>query len=203
MSRIYTRSGDDGETGLIGGDRASKGDPRVALYGTADELNAHLGLAASLLAAFSGDEPTTDAAAVRLLDEIASIQSRLFDLGALLADPDRCADLVRSGDVIDAFDPVRLEGSIDRLEEELTPLRAFILPGGVPAAAALHVARTVCRRLERDAVAASESIAVPLDAVRWLNRLSDWLFTAARWLQSASGRDDVPWRPDAGDPAGE
>ncbi len=194
MSRIYTRSGDDGETGLIGGSRTSKADPRVELYGTADELNAQLGLAASLLTAVQPDEPAHEAAARRLAIEIAALQSRLFDLGALLADPDRCADLCRTGEALPALDPADLESSIDRMDEDLPPLKGFILPGGVPASAALHMARTVCRRLERRAVAASEDIAVPVDVVRWVNRLGDWLFAAARWIQHAAGRDDVPWR---------
>ncbi len=195
MSRIYTRTGDLGETALIGGTRAPKSDIRVDLYGTADELNAQLGLVVALLDRPDHEDPTRAAAATRLMAELTAVQSRLFDLGALLADPDRCAGLARSGEAIAAFDPARLEHSIDRMDDDLQPLRTFILPGGTPPAAVLHVARTVCRRLERRAVEAATTIAVPADAVRWLNRLSDWLFTAARWIQHTSGRDDVPWRP--------
>ena len=195
MSRIYTRTGDQGETALIGGARAPKSDVRVDLYGTADELNAQLGLVSALLDRPDHEDPAQAAAATRLMGEIAGIQSRLFDLGALLADPDRCTALARSGEAVADLAPDDLEQSIDAMDADLQPLRTFILPGGTPPAATLHVARTVCRRLERRAVEASATIAVPADAVRWLNRLSDWLFTAARWAQHTAGRPDIPWTP--------
>lgn len=202
MARIYTRTGDGGETSLIGGRRAPKADARVDLYGEVDELNSHLGLAVALL----GDAPPPaaprDAAAAQeLRRELAAIQSRLFDLGALLADPERSETLAREGAPVPGLDEAELERAIDRLEADLAPLRRFILPGGIPAAAALHIARTVCRRVERRTVAAARDIAVPGAVVRYLNRLSDYLFVAARRLDAAHGAPETVWVPYA--PGGE
>lgn len=196
MVRIYTRTGDDGDTGLIGGSRVRKSDRRVALYGTVDELNAHLGLAACALEQRDGDA-AAQAAGHRLRADLAVLQSRLFDLGALLADPDRCEELTRSGAAARGLAPEAVEEAIDRLDADLAPLRNFVLPGGTPGAAHLHAARTVCRRLERDLVAAADVIAVPASVLIWINRLSDWLFTAARWANHTAGVPDVPWTPDA------
>jgi len=198
MARIYTRTGDDGDTGLIGGARVRKSDLRVALYGTADELNAQLGLAVSALAHHEG-AAAAQAAGRRLRDELVGLQSRLFDLGALLADPERCEEMARVGGAAPGLDPGDLEAGIDALDGDLAPLRTFILPGGTPGAAHLHAARTTCRRLERDLVAAEREIAVPASVLIWINRLSDWLFTAARWANFTAGVPDVPWTPD-GDP---
>jgi len=194
MARIYTRTGDAGETGLIGGARVPKSDLRVGLYGTVDELNALIGVVVAALADHGGDT-TAGAAATRLRASLTQLQSRLFDLGALLADPERCENLTRSGEAIAGFEPATLEADIDRLEEDLQPLRNFVLPGGTAAAASLHVTRTVCRRLERDLVGAAEIVAVPVVAIVWVNRLSDWLFTAARWANATAGGQDVPWLP--------
>ena len=205
MTRIYTRTGDDGETSLIGGRRAPKADVRVDLYGEVDELNSHLGLAVALLGAAPPPAAAGDADAVReLRDELSTIQSRLFDLGALLADPERSEQLAREGAPVPGLDEAVLERAIDRLESGLAPLRRFILPGGVPAAAALHVARTVCRRAERRTVAAARDIAVPAAVIRYLNRLSDYLFVAARRLDAAYGAAQTEWTayaPDGDDAA--
>jgi cob(I)alamin adenosyltransferase len=173
--KLYTRTGDTGETSLYGGARARKDDPRVDAYGEVDELNAWLGLARA-----SGLDPALD-------PEVVAIQRDLFALGAQLADPaDKLAPRVTKA-VIDADHVVRLEHLIDRLDEELPPLRRFILAGGTPAGAALHVARTVCRRAERRIVALDP----PVDPVLvvYVNRLSDLLFVLAR---VANHRGNVP-----------
>jgi len=177
--KIYTRTGDTGETSLFGGTRARKSDPRVDAYGDVDELNAWLGLARSSMA---------DSA---LADELVQLQRDLFALGAQLADPaDRIAARVAKATLGDA-DVARLEQTIDRFEAELPALRRFILAGGAPAGAALHVARTVCRRAERRMVA----LAPPVDAVllRYINRLSDLLFVLARAANQRAGVPEIEW----------
>ncbi len=189
MAKIYTRTGDGGETSLIGGSRAPKSDVRVDLYGEADELNAAVGLAAAFLARI------TDDGAARLRDDLGALQAALFELGALLADPERCETLAREDAAVPALDADALEAGIDRMDAELSPLKSFILPGGCEAAAALHAARGASRRLERRAVAASAEIAVPKAVLVWLNRLSDWLFTAARRANRVAGVDEAPWPP--------
>ncbi|MFN2114311.1 MAG: cob(I)yrinic acid a,c-diamide adenosyltransferase [Anaerolineae bacterium] len=183
--KIYTRAGDSGETSLHGGDRVSKSDARVEAYGTVDELNAALGLAASL----------TDDDAVR--SRISATQARLLDLGADIATPDAAAAAV-AGRLTraDASWASDLEADIDAMAAELAPLRSFILPGGHPSAAALHSARTVCRRAERRLFGAVESGAeVNEHAAVYLNRLSDWLFTLARFANARAGVPDEEWRP--------
>ncbi len=203
MTRIYTRTGDDGETSLIGDGRAPKSDVRVDLYGEVDELNSHLGLAGALLGEATPPAAARDVAAMQVLrQELATIQSRLFDLGALLADPKRSETLAREGAPVPGLDETDLEQAIDRLEADLAPLRRFILPGGTPAAAALHIARTVCRRAERRTVAAARDIAVPAAVIRYLNRLSDYLFVAARRLDAAHGAPENLWVPYAPDDEG-
>ena len=177
--KIYTRTGDAGETSLFGGSRVSKADSRVDAYGDVVELNAWLGL----VRANSLDADLTE--------PLVRIQQDLFALGAQLADPrDRIAERVRKASLGDA-DVERLEQLIDRLESELPPLRRFILAGGSPAGAALHVARTVCRRAERRMVALT-----PLpDAVliRYVNRLSDLLFVIARVVNHRAGMPEIEW----------
>jgi len=180
--KIYTRTGDGGTTGLIGGRRLSKSDPRLETYGTLDELNAALGLAASLL----------PASAAQLLDPLHRIQSDLFTLGSHLA----CADS-KYADKLPSFSQDRidwLEQQIDAADSILPPLRQFILPGGVPSAAHLHLARTICRRAERLLTAFAASQPVPPLALPYLNRLSDWLFTQARVANQLSGVADIAWQ---------
>ena len=177
--KIYTRTGDAGETSLFGGTRVSKSDPRVETYGDVDELNAWLGLARA---------SRVDAA---IDPEIVQLQRDLFALGAQLADPaDKIAPRVTKAIIGDA-DVERLEAAIDRLEAELPPLRRFILAGGTPAGAALHVARTVCRRAERRMVALDP----PIDPVllRYVNRLSDLLFVMARVANHRGGVPETEW----------
>lgn len=171
---IYTRTGDDGTTSLFGGARVRKDDPRVAAYGTVDELNAWLGLAAGE----AGDEFRG------LLQEV---QSHLFTLGARLAAQDAAARDRTPWDVRAAT--AALEAQIDAFEAELPPLHSFILPGGSRIASLLHGARTVCRRAERETLAAPH---LPED-LKYLNRLSDWLFVLARAANHRAGEPDIPW----------
>lgn len=185
LNRIYTRTGDKGDTALGDGTRVAKHALRVEAYGTVDEANATIGLARMHA---SGD---MDAA-------LARIQNDLFDLGA-----DLCRPPVEGEDsvehpplrVVDA-QVERLEREIDAMNEALEPLRSFVLPGGAPVAAHLHHARTVCRRAERLAVALAGAEPVGGAAVRYLNRLSDWLFVAGR-VANDDGRRDVLWVPGA------
>ena len=185
LNRIYTRTGDKGETGLVDGSRLRKDAPRVEAYGTVDELNATLGLAR-----LHGDGP--------LGAGIARIQNDLFDLGADLATPgfERDAEAARPPLRIVAAQTDRLEAEIDAMNADLAPLRSFILPGGSALAAHLHLARTVCRRAERAAVTLAGAEPVNPEAVRFLNRLSDWLFVAAR-VANDGGATDILWVPGA------
>ena len=184
LNRIYTRTGDQGLTRLASGEPRAKYDLRVIAYGGVDELNACLGV---VRLSTAGD---------LAFDAIlARIQNELFDLGADLATPQRAADQALR--IVDA-QVARLEMEIDQLNADLAPLTSFVLPGGTAAAAYLHMARTVCRRAERDAVALS---AIPGEevggaALRYLNRLSDLLFVASRWVND-HGAGDVLWRPGA------
>jgi cob(I)alamin adenosyltransferase len=187
LTRIYTRTGDRGDTALATGERVRKTDLRVEAYGAVDETNACLGLARLHT---RGDA---------LLDAmLARVQNELFDLGADLATPERgLAEGVVALRITD--DQVgRLESEIDQLNAGLSPLNSFVLPGGSEAAAALHLARTVCRRAERLAVALADRPGeeVSGSALRYLNRLSDLLFTAARWA-NGKGEGDVLWSPGA------
>ena len=185
LNKIYTRTGDDGTTALGNGERVAKTSLRVAAYGTVDETNAHIGVARLTI----GDNAELD-------QMLARIQNDLFDLGADLCMPDRGEKL--------AYEPLRMtkgqveriENHIDQLNANLTPLRSFILPGGTATAAHLHVARTVCRRAERLIVdlAAQDDEPVSDAALHYVNRLSDFLFVAAR-SANAHGEGDVLWVP--------
>lgn len=187
LNRIYTRTGDRGTTRLATGEPVAKTDARVEAYGSVDETNACLGLARL----HTGADGWLDAA-------LGRIQNELFDLGADLATPDRGKDLGWEPLRIVADQVARLEREIDEMNAAMAPLDSFILPGGTPAAAHLHLGRTVCRRAERDAVrlAASEGEAVNAEALKYLNRLSDWLFVASR-RANADGAGDVLWKPGA------
>jgi cob(I)alamin adenosyltransferase len=186
--KIYTRTGDAGDTSLLGGTRVRKDDARVDAYGEVDELNAVLGLARAAGNTGSGApgalDPTID-------DALVLIQRDLFALGARLADPaDRIGARVTKAALGDA-DIERLEHLIDRLEADLPPLRAFILAGGTQAGAALHVARAVCRRAERRMVA----LQPPIEGIllRYVNRLSDLLFVMARAVNHGAGAPETEW----------
>ena len=191
LNRIYTRTGDAGTTRLSTGAAVSKADLRVEAYGAVDETNACLGLARLHTAA----EPHPDASDLDLM--LARVQNELFDLGADLSTPPRADE--PPGSVLRILDSqvARLENEIDALNAALPPLASFVLPGGSPAAAALHLARTVCRRAERDAVRLVEAGApVSGPAMRYLNRLSDLLFVAARFANDR-GAAEVFWKSGA------
>ena len=187
LNRIYTKTGDDGTTGLGSGERRPKYDLRVAAYGTVDETNAAIGVARLHLSS----EPDVDAILLR-------VQNDLFDLGADLAAPDNPAKRNRERLRVTDGQVERLEKDIDQLNEALSPLTSFVLPGGEASAAHLHLARTVCRRAERLAVelAARPDEKVGAPAVRYLNRLSDLLFVAARYV-NGRGKRDILWVPGA------
>jgi cob(I)alamin adenosyltransferase len=194
VPRIYTRTGDKGETGLIDGSRTSKADPRVDLYGDVDELNSAIGVALAAPAP-SGEE------ADELRRALAGVQVQLFELGALLADPARCARLAGGEAEAHPVEGAALEPLIDALDAPLPPLRAFILPGGEAMAASLHLARTICRRAERKAVdLRGDAGALPESVIVFLNRLSDLLFVAARRANQVAGREDVLWSGRRADP---
>jgi cob(I)alamin adenosyltransferase len=177
--KIYTKTGDSGETSLFDNTRVSKGDARVDAYGEVDELNATLGAARA--AGLDGD----------LNGALEEIQKELFAIGARLADPSkRISARITKAEVVDT-QTARLETTIDRLEVELPPLRRFILPGGSPAGALLHLARTVCRRAERRVVALTEPVDPAI--VVYLNRLSDLLFVMARAANHRSGVTEIEW----------
>jgi cob(I)alamin adenosyltransferase len=186
LNKIYTRSGDDGTTALGTGRRVRKDSKRVEAYGTTDETNAAIGLARVLLA---GTEPGLDA-------KLARIQNDLFDVGADLCVPEATDSSSRPRLRITDAQVSRLEAEIDEMNGELAPLRSFVLPGGSAGAAALHVARTVCRRAERAvvALAADPDERVGEAVLRYLNRLSDFLFVAARYANDR-GKGDVLWVP--------
>ena len=199
MTRIYTRTGDLGETSLGDGSRVPKSEARVDLYGDVDELNSLLGLA---VATISTDTQLDRVGGLDLAGALVAIQSRLFDLGGLLANPTLCAQIA-SGQVdqdAPAFPQAVLEEHIDILHKSLQPLKQFILPGGSLCAGQLHVARAVCRRVERKCVQLAPVEAIPADAIAWLNRLSDFLFTATRSVNAAAGIADIPWTAAKSDP---
>jgi cob(I)alamin adenosyltransferase len=184
IDRVYTKGGDRGETSLIGGDRVSKADPRLDCYGTVDEVNATLGLVRTALA--------SSAAGPHLLPILHRVQNELFNLGAVLAapDPERRAKLPQ----IESRHVDGLERDIDGINDDLPPLTSFVLPGGGPASAAFHLARTVCRRCERLVVALAQAEDIGGDLpVQYLNRLSDALFVWGRWCALKDGEPEPLW----------
>ena len=179
LTRIYTRTGDSGETNLGDGSRVDKLDPRIEAFGTVDELSSLLGLVLS--AGVEGD----------LGAVLRRVQNELFDLGADLSVPPSVPDRLR----VEQASVDRLEADCDRFNEHLPMLRSFVLPGGTEAAARLHVARSVCRRAEREALAASRRVDVSPLAIVYLNRLSDLLFILARAANAAAGEPELLWKP--------
>jgi cob(I)alamin adenosyltransferase len=180
LTRIYTRAGDKGETSLGDGSRVPKLDCRIGAFGTVDELNSALGVALA--------EPGLPE---RLREPLARIQNDLFDVGADLSVPFGIGDRLR----VEQRQIEWLEQLCDELNADLPELKSFVLPGGTPAAARLHVARTTCRRAERDALTANEEHGINELVLGYLNRLSDFLFIAARWANADAGRDEPLWKP--------
>jgi cob(I)alamin adenosyltransferase len=182
LSRIYTKTGDQGETALGDGTRVPKDHARVAAYGSVDELNAVLGLLLSL------QPPPPEA------DLLRGIQNDLFDVGADLCVPPAASEAAGSRLRVQPAQALRLEQAIDRLNAPLAPLTSFVMPGGTAAAAWAHLARTICRRAERDVVTLARGEAVNPEVIVYLNRLSDLLFVLAR-VYNNHGRGDVLWQP--------
>jgi len=180
LTRIYTRAGDKGETSLGDGSRVPKLDCRIGAFGTVDELNSALGVALA--------EPGLPE---RLREPLARIQNDLFDVGADLSVPFGIGDRLR----VEQRQIDWLEQLCDELNADLPELKSFVLPGGTAAAARLHVARTTCRRAERDALTANEEHGINALVLGYLNRLSDFLFIAARWANADAGRDEPLWKP--------
>ena len=197
LTKIYTRTGDDGTTGLVGGQRVKKNATRIETYGSVDELSSAIGIARTALA----DVPPAAAAAARAaeLDRwLAWTQDTLFNLGSELATlpADRAEGMPR----ITAADAEALERSIDRCQHDLEPLANFIHPGGAYAGAFLHLARTIARRVERLLVTLSAGEPLSSDAIRYVNRLSDALFVWSRWINAALDRPEHLWDPQATPP---
>ena len=182
--KIYTRTGDAGDTMLASGEKVSKASPRVDAYGTVDELNACLGVARAALQEHNHQGPSA---------QIEVIQHELFHLGSLLAnlDPNTFPELNK-------FDSRtrRLEAEMDSMTGGLPPLREFVLPGGNLASAYLHMARCICRRAERMVVDLHQDAFIDDDLRSYLNRLSDWLFVAARWVNAENGKPELTWQKD-------
>jgi cob(I)alamin adenosyltransferase len=189
LSRIYTKTGDQGDTALGDGTRVPKDHPRVAAYGSVDELNAVLGLL------LSQQPPPAEAELLR------SIQNDLFDIGADLCVPPSADEAPGARLRVRPDQALRLEQAIDRLNAGLAPLTSFVLPGGSPAAAWAHLARTVCRRAEREVVTLAHQESVNPEVIVYLNRLSDLLFVLAR-VYNHHGGGDVLWRPGGAAPQG-
>jgi cob(I)alamin adenosyltransferase len=177
--KIYTKTGDDGSTGLFGGERVHKSDPRIDCYGTVDELNAAIGLAAVVVDRELGEW-------------LHQIQHELFNIGSHLATPPE-SRLAAQLPALEESMIKRLETQIDSADSQLAPLRQFILPAGSEGACRLHVARTICRRAERRVVGLAKTHSIPEPIVIYLNRLSDWLFVMSRLANHRAGVADVPW----------
>lgn len=194
--KIYTRTGDEGTTGLFGGDRVTKDDPRIAAYGTVDETNAVLGMARAHLRSDDLSDVPADAPFGGTLDDVLRrIQEELFTVGADLATPVGSKPVVPR---VEAAHVEQIEAEIDVFQEELPDLKQFILPGGAPGGATLHAARTTCRRAERLAVRAEREAEGTINhqALVYLNRLSDLFFVLARWANHRIGEREDRWTPD-------
>ena len=194
ITKVYTRTGDAGQTRLAGGQQVWKDSLRVEVYGTVDELNAIVGV----VRAYNADVPGAKTAAVRLERELRWIQNKLFDAGGILATVP--GQTFKNMPRIAPADIKRLEHMIDVCQKDLAPLKEFILPGGGKVAALLHHARTVCRRAERKCVRLSREEQIDPAIVKFLNRLSDALFVLARWVVKAQGGQELLWERDGGHP---
>jgi cob(I)alamin adenosyltransferase len=191
LNRIYTRTGDTGQTGLAGGQRVPKDDLRIDCYGTVDELNAFIGLARTTV----GELASSTGRFIEFSAILKRVQHELFNLGSILATLPQ--DVHPKQPRITAAEVEQLEREIDRANEDLQPLRSFVLPGGTRLDAELHVCRTVCRRAERLLVRLAREQSVPAEALEYLNRLSDALFVWSRWVNHTLGAAETLWEPNA------
>jgi len=189
INRVYTRQGDRGETALAGGQRVPKDGLRIATYGTVDELNSFLGSARVTVTELARQEPRLAVLAAILL----RVQHELFNLGSILATLPE--DVHPKQARVTGADVAQLENEMDRMNEDLPALRSFVLPGGSRLNAELHIARTVCRRAERECVALGRVEDIPPEAVPYLNRLSDALFVWSRWASHVTGAPETLWEP--------
>jgi cob(I)alamin adenosyltransferase len=180
--KIYTRTGDKGQTSLLGGTRVPKDHARIEAYGTIDELNSHLGM-------------LRDLAGVHKRDLIIGVQETLFSLGSRLASTNEAEADKFHVPHVDEHAITALEAAMDEMDAELPEMRHFILPGGHPAVSQAHICRTVCRRAERLVVGIAEQEHLPEVIIRYLNRLSDLLFVLARWLGKQTSAEEIPWKP--------
>jgi cob(I)alamin adenosyltransferase len=183
LNRIYTKTGDQGQTHLAGGQRVSKDSPRIECYGTVDELNAFVGMAA-----ISASESVPELAPI-----LRRVQHELFNLGSILAT--RPEDVHPKQARVTEAEVRQLEAEIDRMNADLAPLRSFVLPGGTRLNTELHACRTICRRAERLAVALARDEAIPAENIQYLNRLSDAFFVWSRWVNHVLGIPEVLWEP--------
>jgi cob(I)alamin adenosyltransferase len=188
INKVYTRTGDDGTTALVGGERAPKDSARIDAYGTVDELNAAIGLVINATALASAPSRA------KLEPILRRVQNELFNLGAELATPDEARR--QKSPAVGERHITALEHEIDELNESLPELRSFILPGGGPVSAHLHLARTICRRAERVCVGLARGESIGAHAVTYLNRLSDALFVFGRWAAKTDGFDEPIWEPE-------
>ena len=191
LNRIYTRMGDGGETRLVGGQRVAKDDARIECYGTVDELNAFIGAARVT----AEESSTTCAPLVDLARTLKRVQHELFNLGSILATLPE--DVHPNQPRITSAEITSLERAIDSANEELRPLKSFVLPGGSRLDAELHICRTVCRRAERLLVGLAKEQSVPEEALQYLNRLGDALFVWSRWVNHMLGAQETLWEPNA------
>jgi cob(I)alamin adenosyltransferase len=193
ITKVYTRTGDAGQTRLAGGQQVSKDSLRVEAYGTVDELNASVGL----VRAMNEEAIAAIGAAKQLEQDLRWIQNKLFDVGGLLATAP--GQTFKNMPTIKAQDTVKLERMIDRCQKDLAPLREFILPGGGKVSATLHQARTICRRAERICVRLAKEETLDAQIIKFLNRLSDTLFVLARWVAKTQGEPEFLWEREMGD----
>ncbi|MDP6295011.1 MAG: cob(I)yrinic acid a,c-diamide adenosyltransferase [SAR324 cluster bacterium] len=193
ITKVYTRTGDTGQTGLVGGKRLPKDHPRIESYGSVDELNSVIGLALSFLAKKGASKRREKLGLI-----LEAIQQKLFDTGSELATLP--GDEYEGQITLQAENVVWLEEIIDAMNEELQPLKSFILPGGTSLNAFLHQARTVCRRAERDILKLNQIDLVNPEIIKYINRLSDFLFVAGRWVTETLGETETLWQPGKSSP---
>jgi cob(I)alamin adenosyltransferase len=193
ITKVYTRTGDTGQTGLVGGKRLPKDHPRIESYGSVDELNSVIGLALSFLAKKGASKRREKLGLI-----LEAIQQKLFDIGSELATLP--GEEYEGQITLQAENVVWLEEIIDAMNEELQPLKSFILPGGTSLNAFLHQARTVCRRAERDILKLNQIDLVNPEIIKYINRLSDFLFVAGRWVTETLGETETLWQPGKSSP---